>query len=63
MTASRTRAVAVVVIVVAFVALAVFALLARAYQPGRDGVRVPNGVLALTLVKKVPNGAVQINVA
>lgn len=48
MTASRTRAVAVVVIVVAFIALAAFALLARAYQPGRDGVRVPNGALALT---------------
>jgi hypothetical protein len=47
-TASRTRAVAVVVIVIAFVALAAFALLARSYQPGRDGVRVPSGSLGLT---------------
>ncbi|MEY2419056.1 MAG: hypothetical protein QOG90_1736 [Actinomycetota bacterium] len=47
MTASRTRAVAVVVIVVAFIALAAFALLARAYQPGRDGVPISNGSLGL----------------
>ncbi|MEY2473575.1 MAG: hypothetical protein QOK28_2904 [Actinomycetota bacterium] len=47
MTASRTRAVAVVVIVVAFVALAAFALLARGYQPGREGVPISNGSLRL----------------
>jgi hypothetical protein len=48
MTASRTRVVAVVVIVVAFIALALFALLARAYEPGRRGVRVPDASLGLT---------------
>lgn len=45
MTASRIRVIAVVVIVAAFIALTVFALLARAYRPGRNGVRVP-GALA-----------------
>jgi hypothetical protein len=47
MTATRTRTIAVVLIVVAFIALTIFALLARAYQPGRDGVRVPNASLGL----------------
>jgi hypothetical protein len=48
MTVSRTRAIAVVVIVVAFIALAAFALLARAYEPGRNGVAVPDGSLGLS---------------
>jgi hypothetical protein len=34
----------VIVIVVAFVALATFALLGRAYRPGRDGVDVPTAL-------------------
>src|SRR4051812_47446967 len=38
------RVIAVVVIVAAFVALAAFALLARAYRPGHTGVRVPNAL-------------------
>jgi hypothetical protein len=42
---NRVRVVAVVVIVAAFIALAAFALLARAYRPGRSGVQVP-GALA-----------------
>lgn len=47
MTASRTRTAAVIVIVLAFVALAAFALFARAYEPGRKGVRVPNASVGL----------------
>jgi hypothetical protein len=43
--------VAVLVVIVAFVALAAFALLARTYQPGRPAVRVPNGSLGLTYPK------------
>lgn len=42
---NRIRIVAVVVIIAAFIALATFALLARAYRPGHSGVRVP-GALA-----------------
>jgi hypothetical protein len=42
--ANRIRAAAVVVIIVAFVALASFALLARAYRPGRGGVQVPSAL-------------------
>lgn len=40
MSATRTRIIAVI-IVAAFIALAAFALLARAYRPGREGVEVP----------------------
>jgi hypothetical protein len=43
-TPGRTRTVAVIVIVVAFIALATFALLARAYRPSRDGVEVPTAL-------------------
>ena len=42
MNANRIRVIAVAVIIAAFIALAAFALLARAYRPGRSGVRVPN---------------------
>lgn len=45
MNANRIRVVAVVVVIAAFIALTVFALLARAYRPGHSGVRVP-GALA-----------------
>jgi hypothetical protein len=45
-TANRIRVAAVVVIVVAFVALTAFALLARAYRPGRNGVQVPSALAA-----------------
>ena len=45
MNTNRIRIVAVVVIIAAFIALATFALLARAYRPGHSGVRVP-GALA-----------------
>ncbi|MBV9042056.1 MAG: hypothetical protein JOZ68_13705 [Acidimicrobiia bacterium] len=45
MNANRIRIVAVVIVIAAFIALATFALLARAYRPGRSGVRVP-GALA-----------------
>jgi hypothetical protein len=44
----RVRTVALVVVVAAFAALAVFALLARAYEPGRNGITVPNNALSLT---------------
>ena len=48
MIASRpARTVALIVVVIAFIALAAFALLARAYEPGRPAVRVPNSALAL----------------
>ncbi len=43
----RARSVALVVVVAAFVALAAFALLARAYEPGRAGVPIPNSSLSL----------------
>ncbi|MBV8981897.1 MAG: hypothetical protein JO086_13415 [Acidimicrobiia bacterium] len=42
--ANRIRVIAVVVIVAAFIALTVFALLARAYRPGRNGVQVPGAL-------------------
>lgn len=45
MNTNRIRVIAVVVVIAAFIALATFALLARAYRPGRSGVRVP-GALA-----------------
>jgi hypothetical protein len=41
-----TRTVAAIVIVIAFIALATFALLARAYRPGRNGVEVPSALAA-----------------
>ncbi|MBV9412568.1 MAG: hypothetical protein JO148_13290 [Acidimicrobiia bacterium] len=44
MTANRRRVIALAVVVAAFIALATFALLARAYRPGRNGVRVPNSL-------------------
>ncbi|MBV8160162.1 MAG: hypothetical protein JO265_04495 [Acidimicrobiia bacterium] len=44
MTTNRIRFIAVIVIVAAFVALTTFALLARAYRPGRSGVRVPGAL-------------------
>jgi hypothetical protein len=44
MNANRTRLAAVIVIVIAFVALATFALLGRAYRPGRSGVEVPTAL-------------------
>jgi hypothetical protein len=43
-TASRRRVGAVIVIVVAFIALAAFALMARAYRPGRAGVPLPSAL-------------------
>lgn len=43
----RARSVALVVVIAAFVALAAFALFARDYEPGRDGVRIPNSSLGL----------------
>lgn len=46
MNLSRTRLVAVIVIVAAFIALATFALLARAYRPSRGGVEVPTALSA-----------------
>ena len=61
MNASRTRVVAVVLIVVAFIALTAFALLARAYRPGRSGVRVPSAMAAQitqSAAAEVPAGAV-----
>ena len=47
MNARATRTVALIVVVAAFAALAAFALLARAYQPGRPAVRVPNASIGL----------------
>ena len=47
MTASRSRTFAVLVIVIAFIALAALALLARGYRPGRDGVPVPSAALGI----------------
>jgi hypothetical protein len=52
--ASRTRVVAVLVIVVAFIALTAFALLARAYRPGRGGVEVPSATARLTTQIALP---------
>lgn len=51
MTASRSRVAAVIVIVVAFVALATFALLASNYEPGRDAVSVSKNSIGLTTPK------------
>ena len=53
MTESRslTRTVAVIVVVIAFIALTVFALSARAYKAGHPAVRVPNASLGLTTPK------------
>lgn len=53
MTASRSRIAAVIVIVVSFVALAAFALMARAYEPGRDAVNVPKQSLGLDTTPKL----------
>lgn len=50
MTSSRARIAAAIVVVVAFVALAALALVARSYEPGRDGVPVPSGSLGLVPV-------------
>ena len=65
MNANRTRVVAVVLVVVAFIALTAFALLARAYRPARSGVRVPAALasrastqLVQSAVATVPAGAV-----
>ncbi|HZN14233.1 MAG TPA: hypothetical protein VFB78_08205 [Acidimicrobiales bacterium] len=71
MNASRTRLVAVIVIVIAFVALATFALLGRAYRPGRDGVGVPTAfgariaqsVAAVAPVEAVPTTAADVTPA
>ena len=52
MTVSRSRLVAVLLIVVSFVALAAYALFARAYEPSRDAVNVPQS-LGLTTPKTV----------
>ena len=51
MTVSRSRTVAVLVIVVAFIALAALALLARGYRPGRDGVPVPGTALGIATAR------------
>lgn len=53
MTASRSRIAAVIVIVVSFVALATFALMARAYEPGRDAVKVPKQSIGLVTPPKL----------
>lgn len=53
MTASRSRIAAVIVIVVSFVALAAFALMARAYEPGRDAVKVPKQSIGLVTPPKL----------
>ncbi|HZQ86603.1 MAG TPA: hypothetical protein VFA83_17280 [Acidimicrobiales bacterium] len=65
MNTNRVRVVAVFLIVVAFVALTAFALLARAYRPARSGVRVPAALasqpstqLVQSAAAAVPAGAV-----
>jgi len=62
---NRIRVVAVVLVVVAFIALTAFALLARAYRPARNGVRVPAALasrqsteLVQSAAAAVPAGAV-----
>ena len=58
MSSDRIRQIAVIVIVVAFIALTTFALLARAYRPGRGGVEVPSATARLTTQVALPAATV-----
>jgi hypothetical protein len=57
---NRTRVVAVVLVVMAFIALTAFALLARAYRPARTGVQVPAALASQASTQLVQSAAAAV---